>query len=292
MARLCVSINVIQSNPSARRTCAAFAQGVQRCGDIAVMRTDQDKDMERFDACILWGFITSCQIVIRNCKARRVPFVFLDMGYWQRDRGYYKVAVNDRHPTAYFMNFKRPPDRFRKLGLAIKDWHKGSDVLVAGMSGKAAWSFNLQNEQWEREAIAELTKHTKRCIVYRPKPSWGEATKLRGAIFDKSTPLDKVLARAHCVVTHHSNVAADALLAGVPVIAQHGIASPMGHQDLGLVETPLFPCNREQWAYNSAYCQWSEHEMASGEAWSQLKLDGLLTCALPSTFPTSSGSSS
>jgi hypothetical protein len=70
-------------------------------------------------------------------------------------------------------------------------------------------------------------------------------------------------------VTLHSNVAVDALLAGIPVNVAEGVArdfsTPLVH-----IETPRRPDDREQLMADIAYCQWLPAEMASGAAWRHL----------------------
>lgn len=274
-----VSINVLTHNGNASRTCPAFAKGIERAGDKAIIRSDRDHDMQGFDACVIWGYVTSCQKIIKACVAKRIPFVFVDLGYWQRERGYYKVAVNDRHPTAYILSQAMPNDRFVKLGLAVKDWRKtGSNILLAGMSGKAAWSWGLENESFEREAVRILRWHIqgKRTIIYRPKPSWRDAQSIPHTVMNRTSSINDIFQNTYCVVTHHSNVACEALLEGIPIFSKYGAAVPLGMCDISKVETPCYPEGREQWAFNLAYCQWTIPEMASGECWQHLKSVGLV----------------
>jgi hypothetical protein len=275
-----VSINVLRGNANAQVLCKAFYSGIKACGDAAVMRTEADHDMSDFSAAVLWGFTSPCQKVVEACMARGIPWIFIDMGYLCRDK-YFKVALNDRHPTDYIMRKPMPNDRFERLGVPIKPWKMDNTghILLAGMSGKAAWSFGMDAELFERSMIAELQKHTSRPIVYRPKPSWPNATPLKGATFNRFGSYEDVLNGAFCVVTHHSNVGCDALLAGIPVFTRLGAARPLAlsHTDLELIETPHYPTEvqRTQWAANLAYCQWTAKEMASGECWQHFK--GLMT---------------
>ena len=268
-----VSVNILDRNGSAGPTCRAMAKGIERCGDQTVFRTDRDFNMDGYNACVLWGFVENCQKIIAHCVAKGIPYVFLDMGYWRRDDSYYKVSVNDRHPTHYFMKTKLPPDRFNQLRLPIKDWRRssGGHILLAGMSGKAAWAWKLPSEQFERDMVAALRKITTREVVYRPKPSWPEARPIHGARFDRKGSLAAALASAYCVISHHSNVAADALLEGIPTLTKYGVASVLGPLDLSKLDTPDYPEGREQWAYNVAYSQWRLDEMSSGACWKHLK---------------------
>lgn len=269
-----VSVNVLQSSSLARTLCGAMAKGINVAGDTAVLRTEYDNDMAAFGAAVLYGFVTPCQEVVTACKRSHIPWVFFDLGYWKRNN-YYKVAVNDRHPTAYLMKRAMPGDRLRIFGVSIAPWQKdGQSVVVAGMSGKAAWSWGIDAESFERGIIARLSQLTKRPIIYRAKPSFAGAKKIDGAKFDASTPISDVLKDAHCVVTYHSNVGVDALVAGVPVFAQHGAASVLSLRvdQLGeRLEDLWFPDGREQWATNLAYCQWSPEEMADGSCWKHMR---------------------
>lgn len=271
-----VSVNILNRNGSAGKTCEAFAKGIARSGDEAVKRTDKDHNMQGFDAAVLWGYVTTCQNVIKSCKDKGIPWVFLDMGYWQR-ADHFKVAVNERHGTAYFMDKPKPPDRFKKFRISVKPWRKkGGNILLAGMSAKAAWSWGLQNEEYEKNTVYQLQRLTAREIIYRPKPNFVEAQPISGSKMDRHTPVEVALLRAHCVIAHHSNLACDALLEGVPVLCKYGLASVLAPYDLTSVEHPFYPEGREQWAYNAAYCNWSLEEMASGKCWGFLKEEGLI----------------
>ena len=273
-----VSVNVLSRNGNATSTCSALAKGISRSGDTAIIRTERDNDMSGFNAAVLWGYVTPCQDIVKRCRTMGIPFVFIDLGYWKRDKdGYFKVTLNERHPHLYLMKHKMHDDRFKRLDLEIKPWRKPSDghILIAGMSGKAAWSYKLGAQEYERDVAAQLSKLTKRRLVYRPKPNWVEAQKIANTSFDRTTPLDKALSGAHCVVTHHSNVGCDAIIAGVPVISKIGAASVLQPYDLGMIERLQCDGDRQQWANNVAYCQWTLKEMASGECWNHLKAIGL-----------------
>lgn len=273
-----VSINVLSRNGNAVRTCRPFAQGVERCGDKVKLRTENDYQMDDFDIAILWGFLVPCQTIIKSCRDSGKPFIFIDLGYWRRDHHYVKVTVNDRHPTAYLMKQPMPATRFNKLKLTIKPWRGSTNgyILLAGMSGKAAWSWNLVAESYEREAVAELRKHTQRSVVYRPKPNWQEAQPIDGTKLDKRTQLEVALREASCVVTHHSNIGCDAVLEGIPVLSKCGAVSALVPYDLKHLEKLECPVDREQWCYNLAYCQWTLNELADGSCWNHFKTMGML----------------
>ena len=92
----------------------------------------------------------------------------------------------------------------------------------------------------------------------------------------KDQPLADVLHGAHCVVAHHSNVAVEAILAGIPAICPEGVASVMAGHKLKQIEDPPMPSGRAQWAADIAYCQWSIAEMTAGLPWIHLVREGLI----------------
>lgn len=239
--------------------------------------------MEGYDAHVFYGLEGHLpKIFERAMEVSRA--VYVDLGYWGRREGgryagFHKVTVNARHPVGYFRKPPHPRDRFRKFGIDIKPWRgaRAGHVLVAGMGAKGAAAEGYYPQQWERQAIETIREHTDREIVYRPKPSDPLASPIPGTRFSKkTTTIEEELVDAWCVVTHHSNVAVDALLFGVPVFCWGGVAREMGLQDLGKIEAPNYPEDRDQWASDVAYTQWSVPEMAAGHCWQHLKKDGLV----------------
>lgn len=272
-----VSVNVLKGNSNADRLCKAFHKGIIRAGDHAVLRDARDSIMTDFDAALFWGFTTECQALVNACERKRIPWVFMDNGYWARDT-HYKVTVNARHPTDYLMSTPMPGDRFSKLGVTIAPWaDNGPDapIVIAGSSRKACWSFGLEFESFERQVAARLRAITKRPLIYRPKSNTPDAMPIEGTIMaGRGADYERLIASAHCVIAHHSNAACDALIAGVPAFVRHGAAKHLAlsaDDNLDRLEDLRRPNNRVEWASNLAYCQWSAAEMADGSAWKHMK---------------------
>jgi len=212
--------------------------------------------------------------------------VYVDLGYWGRKmggqlEGYHKISVNARHPTAYFQRVKHNATRrLPEFGLEVKPFRKGGEhILLAGMGDKAASAEGLKAEQFERNAIAELRKYTDRPIIYRPKPSWEQAMPIEGTIFsNKLQDLSEVMNdKCYCVVTHHSNVGADAIIAGIPVITLEGVATVMARTEFSQINDLNYPEEgREQWINDICYTQFRPSEMRKGIAWRHLKEEGLV----------------
>ena len=207
------------------------------------------------------------------------PFVHVDLGWWDRKpegrplEGYHKVSVNARDPTAYFRR-SWPSDRFDHFGIVVSEWRwqRGRAILLAGMSAKSAGVQGFAPYEWERAAIAKLRAITDREIIFRPKPSWLEARPIPGTTFSPSGEgLALVFDRTWAVVTLTSNVAVDALIAGLPIFAERGVAAALSMPALSMVQDPPLPAGRHQLLADIAYQQWSVPEMRSGDCWAFLK---------------------
>ena len=278
-----VGVYLLRGNGRSQRIGERMAAGIRRAGDKVTIRTDGEYRGPREAVAVFYGFEKNTPTIMEEMKAAGRKAVYLDLGYWGRREGgrfagYHKIAINDRHPTNYFQNTAHSDDRVARFNLQVRPWQSGGGhILVAGMSDRAAASLGMQPEEWERWAIAEARKHTDRQIIYRPKPSWRTAKPILGVGFShQKEPLENALAGCHAVVTHHSNVAVDAMVAGIPAFCWAGVAQPMTSQDLSQIEAPAYPDDREQWLADVAYCQWNGAEMENGKPWRHLKGEGLV----------------
>lgn len=260
-------------NARSRIIAAAMFAGIKAFGSpVTIKPSAQFKGVES-DLAVFYGLSEGLSDVLEAYRERARGAIFIDLGYWGRRKktrwdGYHKVVLNARHPTAYFQRITHSADRFRELGQRIRPWRKaGTKIIVAGMSAKAAAADGFAAEAWERKTIQQLRKLTKRPIIYRPKPNWYGARPIAGAAFDRTATLDEAFSDCHAVVTHHSNVAIDALLGGIPVFCWDGVALPMALQDLTRIEDPWRPEGREQWAADIAWTQFTADEMRAGLAW-------------------------
>lgn len=279
-------INVFFSPASHRSKMIAkvMQQGIIRSGDKARLVNSNTFDGKvTADAAVFYGLSDKLDQVFKVYREQSTA-VYIDLGYWQRRinnkyDGYHKVSVNNRHPTAYFQNRQHDAERFKRLDIEIQPWKEGgSSVLLAGMSSKACWAEGLANEQWERNAAKMIRVGTPMPIYYRPKPTWTGARIINGTHFQRNIDLAQAFSDCHAVVTHHSNVAVDAILAGVPVFCVEGVATPMACTDLRKIATPLRPDGREQWAADIAWTQFTPNEMANGLPWRVLRAEGVIPC--------------
>lgn len=287
-----MSVAVVVFEERTRRrskiTCEAMLAGIKRVGDSPIYRNEADyRGKVEADAAVFYGMAGNLGRIFDDYRAAGKPVVYIDLGYWGRRqngtsigrwKGYHKISVNSRHPTAYFQKFKHGSERAERLGVTLSPWRaRGKHILVAGMGAKAARFEGLGLLEWEKATVAELRQRTDRPIVFRPKPNCSFSHPIEGSRFSPGTqPLADVLADCHAVVTHHSNVAVEALVAGVPTFCWGGVATPLSLQDLRQIEEPALPDARQRWLNDVTFCQWSVLEMTEGAAWCHLKDEGLV----------------
>jgi hypothetical protein len=195
-------------------------------------------------------------------------YIFFDLGFWGRDRGYHRVAVNAWDTLSCFEDGQDyPDDRFKAFGVRVRPAREpdpSRSVMIAGMSAKSAWTHGFDAEgQWESRQLDLLKPLTNRLVYVRPKPN----KKNRGL-----PHINDALLSCHLLVTHHSNSALDALVYGVPCHAVQGLGSWASAEALD-IEHPYMPDDRERMRIfaNAAYGQYSVTEMASGVAWEFLR---------------------
>lgn len=200
------------------------------------------------------------------------PVVVIDSGYVSRDK-YFAVGLNGLNGRADFKNHNSKPDRWNRLGVTLAPWRKdGGHVLVCG---QIPWDASVQDTdhvEWCQETITRIRQRTSRKIVFRPHPKCAAKVEYGvNADMVSTAPLADDLANAHCVVTYSSNSGVDAAIAGVPVFADdHGsMAWPIANKSFAWVDSPVRP-DREQWAANLAYTQWTIDEIREGKAWRHL----------------------
>ena len=83
--------------------------------------------------------------------------------------------------------------------------------------------------------------------------------------------MDEALARAKWVVTYNSNAGVLATLAGIPTVTCHRGAMAWevtGHDPLVCPPQP----DRTAWTNRLAWTQWTDEEIARGDAWDHLRV--------------------
>lgn len=250
---------------SYRKIANAMHEGIQRCGDKSTLWEIGTGPQPHGDVGVMYGYK-------RNFMLRQYPrFVYADLSYWKRET-HWKINANAWSPDGY-VRAGLHPGRWESLHIDIHPERSGPrrQIIVAGASQKSAEQHGFRYMQWET-AMARKLAGKGFDLIYRPKPKDPHKRTINGAKSDWG-PIrwDQV----HAVVTHHSNLALDALVQGVPVYCETGAAKVMSfHPDE--IQSAAIPAGREQFLWDCAYLQWTLEEMKSGECWAHLKERGLV----------------
>ncbi len=224
--------------------------------------------------------------VLWDHQAAGIPLLYIDKGYhrvtaeWggKYMAAWWRMCWNATHPTAYFMDTPRAPDRWRRHRIRIvRNASRGERIVILGSSEKFHLSERLPHPTtWTQEIVDGIRRRTPMEIIYRPKPSWTGAEPIKGAEFSHGwkTAIRRDLEGAFCSVTYGSIASVDSILAGVPcVVLGNAVARPISSTSIKDILNPIWEsqARREQWAANLAYCQFTPDEIASGVAWKILK---------------------
>ncbi len=176
-----------------------------------------------------------------------------DHGYFGRGL-YYRITKND-----YFHRGEGRSNRKRlaRFYSGAKSWAKGSRIILCPQSDSFFRRNGTTQESWIKSVTEELKLFTDRKIIVHAK-------------WDRK-PLKSFFIDAHCIVSHSSNSAVEALMNGVPAINLADSSSTgMTRNSLSDVENLLYPPNRLEWAGVLADNQWTLAEIAQGMAWRTL----------------------
>jgi hypothetical protein len=213
--------------------------------------------------------IVGCTATLRplyqDWIARKRTFIYWDRGYLRRvfatwlprgdEGGYYRWTLN-----RFQLNEIRdvPEDRWRALNLGkeVRSWRKGGKKIVIADTLPDYWLVRGLPLDWSKHMASHLTKHTDRPIVVRHK--------------EASTSLQDELKDAHCLITHGSIAAVEAVVMGCPVfVDEESAAAPMGRVGFDDIENPVYP-DRYKWLCSLAYNQWNEKELCDGTLFKML----------------------
>lgn len=207
----------------------------------------------------MYGFLRGLLPTLHQATREGRPWVYADRGYFGATIGtdYTGTFRLTRDALQHDGRGETNGERLRKRGIRIKPWRRsGTHVLVCPPGDVFASSIGgFDAGHWLRDVLAGLRQSTDRAIVVREKSRRG------------STPLSAQLADCFALVTYTSNAATEALLAGVPVFCTGSCAaSSMGRSDIGMIEEPVYPDDRERWAGVLADNQWTLDEIRKGMA--------------------------
>ncbi len=274
-----------------QRICDSIGEGMAAHGDelILVHKGDYEGPVAGTDGAMMFG--VKSRKLFRSHTNAGIPPIFVDKGYLGfkgtgARSNYFKFSIGAMHPITYFQTERRPGDRLKELKIKVPNWRrqtKDGNVVVALSSRKYCVWYGIDNPHKFAAKVVRSVRNAlddwddNRQIVYRPKPTWKEALPVKGAGYSRPPEgIRDVLADCHCLVTHGSNAAIDAILLGIPVVVLGpGIARPVAGLAFKNVVHPYRPSKERivQWFRDLSYCQWTEDELRSGLAWEYIRRD-------------------
>jgi hypothetical protein len=213
----------------------------------------------RDDIIPIIGCTPALRPLVQEWQKRGRRWIYWDRGYCRRvfatwlprgtEGGYYRW-----HCDAFQMREIRnvPEDRWLAMRTEVGEWQRnGRHVVIAAPSRTYSKFHGI--ESWIADTIDTLARVTNRQLVIRDKES--------------KRSLQQDLEGAHCLVTHGSNSAVEAIIMGYPVFVHPDSAAALvGLTDLKRIEQPIYP-DRQPWLNSLAYCQYSEPELINGTLW-------------------------
>ena len=241
----------------------AFASGLEAIGWRVKHYNASDHGKGQIIPCdllVISGTRGKGQTLLDDYAAAGIPAVVIDYGYLDRvsgvltwRTGHWQVGIGGlNRPPA----FQCPDDRLKRIGTAPQRPKSGHGALVMGQhSGDPSHGFtDRQMQSWAQRACDETGGY------WRPHPD-SPHIKVNAPLADG--PLSYWLGRVERVHTLCSTGGLDALLAGIPAVAEMpdracwGALSGPDHPGAAAVRRL---CAR------LAYGQWTLEEMRSGEA--------------------------
>lgn len=265
----------------------SFAAGIAACGERVSHRNHsvyKPGEAENCHVAVTFGVKYPCDRIIGDYKARGVPTIVVDMGYMRRGNltaarrdpagVYWSAGIGGLNGHADFRNRLMLGDRWEALKTPLLPWRKaGAYVLLCSQVPNDAAVGDMNPRQWAAGVVEKLKALTDRPILYRPHPDDPAPKGIKGVEFSQGKSIEEDLRGAWATVAWNSNALVASLVAGVPAFAlgPGSMVEAMANKVLENVESPRMP-DRQQWAHDLAYCQWSGPELEAGLTWRHLIL--------------------
>lgn len=266
----CVVSHVHRNRPDVRRVLAAVQAGARDAGQRAELVAHSNGQSR---IVVVWGAgHPEVKATIDDVIARGAHVVAWDLGYWQRGT-HFRCSIDAAHPQSVVMRKRWPHERWARLGIAVRDeWNPEGPIILAGMGWKSARMYGEPVGQWEREtAVAIRERFPGLDVHFRPKETSATNRREVSGCVTRGGNINAVLHGASLVVCRHSNVAIDAIIAGIPVVAMGGAASAVCPTRLEDVGGPLPDDVRLRFLHNLAWFNWSLDEMREASTWAVIE---------------------
>ena len=208
-----------------------------------------------------YGMTDYTMCLIKQAIDSGRDWYYIDNGYFGRSK-FFRITKND------FQHYKigKPKvsnyERWKHHKVSLEPWKKdGNHILVCPPGIEFSRLMDINRDAWIENTLSHLKEFTDRELRVRAKPSPMELKLDPNSLYND-------LRKCHALVTTHSNAAVNALCYGVPCFTTMKCgAYPLSLHDLSLIEEPIYPENREEWAIYLSGSQWRRCEIGKGMAW-------------------------
>ncbi len=255
----------------------AFANGVKALGHEIV---EDNEDVSVIWSVLWWGRMQPNQQIYQHCIKLGKPVVIIEVGNLKRGETW---RISDQHINnigIFGNDADLDLDRPKKLGIFLKpvNARRRGEILIATQHSRSLqWQDQPSMEQWIRDTITKVKRHTNRRIVVRPHPR----SQIREKFADAVIEIPKKLVSTyddfdinynyHCVINHNSGPCVQAAINGTPVICDSSsLAFPVSEKWENL-ENPQLP-DRDEWFLKLCHTEWTVEEIAQGIPLQRLEL--------------------
>lgn len=230
----------------------ALGSGLARHG-IHINISPSIASAEHADFIAWWGDKVPAELCGKPRLILEAGYINGQSGDYVKDRlRFVSVGWNGLHGCADPGPLDCPPDRWDAIGVKLRPWRTdGNYILICDQH--PGDSVSPGNRKWWVEA---LPKDEGMSTIYRPHP----------LMANDMGPLSQSLRDAAMCLTWSSTAALEAVCLGVPTVTMNR-GSMAWDVTSHRVSDPPYLGEREQWAYNLAYRQWTHDELKDGTAW-------------------------
>lgn len=201
---------------------------------------------------ICYGVLRGSDAVLKTSERLGWPWYHIDNGYLRPGHfhGYYRISKGNTQ-VHFTPSQAADGERWHSLALKIAPWQRNhfGHILLCPPTAAVGAFFGFDAKRWLSDVLATLARCSLRPVVVRHK----------GA----SRPLEEDLQGAYAVVTFNSGVAWQALLQGIPAIADwRCVVRSWNGFDFADIEMDLTQSDRQALFYCLANNQFTLQEIA------------------------------
>lgn len=238
--------------------CKSVYKGLLNNGVAAEMRPVAEYYREPVPS-VSYGFLRGVSRVYRDCRTANVDWWNVDKGFFRASHldGYYRIGRNHLQPL-FDSQITADDSRWKELFIDVEPLRllKDGCVLICPPTPALSDFYGIDEQRWIAQTIKQIPAPIRDQVVIRRKID--------------PMPLDAVLKVTRIVVTHSSNVALEALVKGIPAIAETGIVqawNKLTPTDSDISLTTFNRFDRQALFNQASWNQFTLREIESGYAW-------------------------